>query len=93
MARHRLVSESVRHGDIERALTEWRSLLRQIVQAPAYNWDRWSELQETAAKYVHATRSPAREPLPALTPAQHQRYAGRLITRLKATLPPRLNDE
>jgi superfamily II DNA/RNA helicase len=93
VARHRLVSESVRHGDIERALTEWRSLLRQVVQAPAYRWDRWSELQETAAKYVHATRSPAREPLPALTPAQHQRYAGRLITWQKATLPPRLNDE
>jgi hypothetical protein len=80
--RHRLVSESVRHGDIERALTEWRSLLRQITQAPAYDWDRWLQLREMAARYVHSTRSPARDPLPALAPAQSQRYSGRFISRL-----------
>jgi superfamily II DNA/RNA helicase len=80
--RHRLVSESVRHGDIERALTEWRSLLRQITQAPAYDWDRWLQLREMASRYVHSTRSPARDPLPQLAPAQSQRYTGRFISRL-----------
>ena len=80
--RHRLVSETVRHGDIERALTEWRSLLRQITQAPAYEWDRWLQLREIASKYVHSTKSPAREPLPQLAPAQSQRYSGRFISRL-----------
>ena len=80
--RHRLVSESVRYGDIERALTEWRSLLRQITQAPAYDWDRWLQLREMASRYVHSTRSPARDPLPQLAPAQSQRYTGRFISRL-----------
>jgi hypothetical protein len=80
--RHRLVSESVRHGDIERALTEWRSLLRQIALAPGYDWDRWLQLREMASRYVHATRSPARDPLPQLAPAQSQRYNGRFISRL-----------
>jgi superfamily II DNA/RNA helicase len=80
--RHRLISESVRPGDIERALTEWRSLLRQIMQAPAYDWDRWLQLREMASAYVRSTRSPARDPLPALSPAQSQRYSGRFISRL-----------
>jgi len=80
--RHRLVSESVRHGDIERALTEWRSLLRQIALAPAHDWDRWLQLREMASRFVHSTRSPARDPLPALAPAQSQRYIGRFISRL-----------
>jgi hypothetical protein len=80
--RHRLVSESVRPGDIERALTEWRSLLRQIAQAPAYDWDRWLQLRDMASRYVHSTRSPARDPLPQLSPAQSQRYGGRFISRL-----------
>ena len=79
--RHRLVSETVRYGDLERALTEWRSLLRQIVLAPAYDWDRWTQLQTMAARYVDSTKSPARDPLPQLAPAQHQRYIGRFISR------------
>jgi DEAD/DEAH box helicase len=80
--RHRLVSESVRPGDIERALTEWRSLLRQITQSPVYDWDRWLQLRDMASAYVHSTRSPARDPLPQLAPAQSQRYSGRFISRL-----------
>jgi len=84
--RHRLVNETVRHGDIERALTEWRSLLRQITQAPAYDWDRWLLLREMASKYVHSTKSPARDPLPQLAPAQSQRYSGRFISRLARSI-------
>jgi DEAD/DEAH box helicase/Helicase conserved C-terminal domain len=32
-------------GDIQRALTEWLSLLRQIVNAPEIHWDRWERLR------------------------------------------------
>jgi superfamily II DNA/RNA helicase len=77
IGRHKLVNENIRHGDIERAVTEWRSLLRQIVQAPKYDWVRWNQLQEVAALYVQNTQSPARQPLPALAPHQLSRY-GRL---------------
>jgi hypothetical protein len=64
IGRHKLVNDNIRHGDIERALTEWRSLLRQIVQAPDYQWERWKQLQEIASVYVLTTQSPARQPLP-----------------------------
>ena len=73
-SRHKLVNEAVHHGDIERALTEWRSLLRQIVQAPDYRWDRWRELKIAAEKYVNSTKSPATQALPALLPGQTKRY-------------------
>jgi hypothetical protein len=48
----RLVSERLRAGDIERALLEWRSLLRHIVYAPAHVWSRWGALQTAAAKVL-----------------------------------------
>jgi superfamily II DNA/RNA helicase len=70
IGRHKLVNDNIRHGDIERALTEWRSLLRQIVQAPDCQWERWKQLQEIASVYVLTTQSPARQPLPALAPNQ-----------------------
>jgi superfamily II DNA/RNA helicase len=73
IGRHKLVNESIRPGDIERALTEWRSLLRQIVQAPNYDWDRWLRLREAATIYVQATQSPAKQVLPALAPSQMSR--------------------
>jgi hypothetical protein len=74
VGRHKLVNENIRTGDIERALTEWRSLLRQIVQAPHYEWDRWNQLREIAAVYVQTTQSPARQALPPLAPSQMSRY-------------------
>jgi superfamily II DNA/RNA helicase len=75
VGRHKLVNENIRHGDIERAVTEWRSLLRQIAQAPRYDWIRWNQLQEAAAEYVQTTQSPARQPLPPLASHQMSRYA------------------
>jgi len=33
-SKHKLTNELLRHGDIERALVEWRSVLRHIVIAP-----------------------------------------------------------
>src|SRR5438309_2388353 len=44
-SKHKLTSELLRHGDIERALVEWRSILRHVVLAPAYPLSRWPELK------------------------------------------------
>ncbi len=71
--RYRISSETLRSGDIERALMEWRSLLRHIVSAPEHDWDRWRELKEAAARFVDRTVSPASLELPRLLAAQKQR--------------------
>ncbi|NBV85256.1 MAG: hypothetical protein EBS01_03090 [Verrucomicrobia bacterium] len=42
------LSETLRMGDIERALLEWRSLLRHIANAPEYDWERWTALRNGA---------------------------------------------
>jgi DEAD/DEAH box helicase/Helicase conserved C-terminal domain len=76
-SRHKLVNELLRPGDIERAITEWRSLLRQITQAPEYDWDRWQSLKQTAIRFVNSTRSAAQQPLPVLLPSQLKRYQPR----------------
>jgi len=76
-SRHKLVNELLRYGDIERAITEWRSLLRQIVQAPDYGWDRWRALKQVSEQFVNSTRSTALQPLPILLPAQLKRYQPR----------------
>jgi hypothetical protein len=76
-SRHKLVNDLLRHGDIERAITEWRSLLRQIVDAPDLAWERWSELKRISERFVNSTRSTALLPLPMLLPAQMKRYQSR----------------
>lgn len=73
--RQKLLTESLRSGDLERALVEWRSLLRHIVWAPHYDWTRWRELQAAAARFVEVTTSPALAALPPLTGAQQRRAA------------------
>ena len=76
--RQKHLTESLRQGDIERALIEWRSLLRHIVWAPDYDWDRWRHLKAAAARFVESTNSPAQLDLPPLTAAQRRREpAGR----------------
>ncbi len=50
--KQQLLTETLRMGDIERALLEWRSLLRHIAYAPAYDWDRWTTLQATARQLL-----------------------------------------
>jgi hypothetical protein len=57
-SRHKLTNELLRHGDIERALVEWRSILRHIVLAPAYPLSRWTELKAAARELVDKTASP-----------------------------------
>jgi Helicase conserved C-terminal domain len=76
-SRYRLTNESLRHGDIERALMEWRSLLRHIVGAPALDWGRWSSLQKAAARLIGNTSSPAAVEFPPLLASQQRRvFAG-----------------
>ncbi|HEY3900662.1 MAG TPA: DEAD/DEAH box helicase [Chthoniobacter sp.] len=57
-ARNRLLTESLRQGDLERALVEWRSLLRHIVWAPDYDLERWRELKNAAAQRLELSVSP-----------------------------------
>jgi hypothetical protein len=71
--RYRMTNESLRHGDIERALMEWRSLLRHIVGAPAVDWDRWMLLQKAAAHFIGSTTSPAAAEFPPLLASQQSR--------------------
>jgi superfamily II DNA/RNA helicase len=76
-ARYRMTNESLRHGDIERALMEWRSLLRHIVGAPALDWERWRALQKIAAHFIGSTTSPAAVDFPPLLASQQRRlFAG-----------------
>ena len=74
-ARYRLTNDSLRHGDIERALMEWRSLLRHIVGAPNLDWDRWRALQKTVAHFIGNTSSPAAVEFPPLLASQQRRLA------------------
>ncbi len=55
-SRHKWTSESLRHGDIERAVMEWRSVLRLIAAAPDYPLSRWRELKVLASDL--AARAP-----------------------------------
>lgn len=52
LPRQELLSETLRMGDIERAMLEWRSLLRHIAHAPSYPWTRWEELQGSAKQML-----------------------------------------
>jgi hypothetical protein len=57
-SKHKLTNELLRHGDIERALVEWRSILRHVVLAPAYPLSRWTELKAAAEELLDKTASP-----------------------------------
>ena len=73
--RGKLTSESLRHGDIERAIMEWRSLLRHITAAPDLDWPRWRELKEAATRLVQLTASPTVLDFPPLLATQQRRFA------------------
>jgi hypothetical protein len=77
-ARYRFTNESLRHGDIERALMEWRSLLRHIVGAPALECERWRSLQKAAAHFVDTTTSPAAVEFPPFLASQRLGRIGRI---------------
>ncbi len=50
--RQKLLTDMLRLGDIERALVEWKSLLRHVGFAPDYEMPRWRELKAAAARLL-----------------------------------------
>ncbi|MEO8439974.1 MAG: DEAD/DEAH box helicase [Spartobacteria bacterium] len=73
--RYRLTSDALRHGDVERALMEWRSLLRHLAAAPDLEWERWRALQAAAQELLSRVASPAFFDFPPLLAAQQRRFA------------------
>src|SRR6266403_2582137 len=67
-SKHKLVGDLLRHGDIERALVEWRSLLHRIITAPPYPLPRWNELKRAAGELIEKTASPTAVDLAGLRP-------------------------
>ena len=68
-------------GDIDRAVIEWRSLLRQIKHSPELDWARWAELQQQAGIILAETESPTLAGLPPLEHHQQGRVDHRLQLR------------
>lgn len=61
--RAKLLTDQLRTGDFERAIIEWRSLLRHVVWAPDYEWDRWRALKASAETMLARTESPNAPPV------------------------------
>jgi superfamily II DNA/RNA helicase len=80
-SRHTWAGELLGPGDIDRAIIEWRSLLRQIAHAPALDWPRWQALQARAREILQETTSPTLTNLPPLEPHQTRRLEHRLPLR------------
>ncbi len=72
--RYKITSDSLRHGDVERALMEWRSLIRHIAAAPDLDWPRWRTLKAAANELLGRTASPAFFDFPPLLAAQQRRF-------------------
>jgi superfamily II DNA/RNA helicase len=73
--RYKLTSDSLRHGDVERALLEWRSLLRHITAAPDLEWERWQALKRAAQELLDRIAPPAFFDFPPLLAAQQRRFS------------------
>ena len=71
--RYKITSDSLRHGDVERALMEWRSLLRHIAAAPDLEWDRWMALKSAAQELLGRVATPAFFDFPPLLATQQRR--------------------
>ena len=80
-SRHRLLNDLLRPGDLERVLTEWRSLLLHVALAPDHPWDRWQALQAAARRRVDTTDANALPTFPPLSAAQSRRYQHRLFLK------------
>ncbi len=79
--KHGWVTELLGAGDIDRAIIEWRSLLRQIAHAPELDWPRWQAFQAMAKTILNETESPTLTELPRLEYNQTRRVDHRLILR------------
>lgn len=80
--KHEWVTDALGVGDIDRAIIEWRSLLRQIAHAPSLEWERWTGLQSLARQILGETQSPTLTDLPPLEHPQTKRIEHRLVLRL-----------
>jgi len=79
--KHTWVTDLLGAGDIDRAIIEWRSLLRQIAHAPELEWLRWRAFQTMAKTILNETESPTLTELPRLEYHQTRRVDHRLILR------------
>jgi hypothetical protein len=79
--KHGWVTELLGAGDIDRAIIEWRSLLRQIAHAPELDWPRWRAFQAMARTILNETESPTITDLPPLEFNQTRRVDHRLMLR------------
>ena len=79
--KHSFASDSLGEGDIDRAIIEWRSLMRQITHAPELDWDRWTALKQLARETLNETESPTLTELPRLSYLQSQRIEHHLDLR------------
>ena len=75
------ITELLGAGDIDRVIIEWRSLLRQISNAPKLEWPRWQALQAMAKGILHETESPTMTDLPPLDYQQTRRIEHLLTLR------------
>ncbi len=69
---HALAVDGLLRGDLERAQTEWRSLLRQIAAAPQDPSPRWGALQAEVRAFTAAWPTDTLPELPALTAEQRR---------------------
>ncbi|MGF1677688.1 MAG: DEAD/DEAH box helicase [Candidatus Methylacidiphilales bacterium] len=74
----RLVGDHSGVGDIDRLITEWSSLLKQIVAAEAPEHPRWDGLQEQASAWLALFPAPEPPEIPALLPPQTEPVHHRL---------------
>jgi hypothetical protein len=79
--KHTWVTELLGAGDIDRAIIEWRSQLRQVAHAPELDWPRWRAFQALARTILNQTESPTLTELPPLEYHQTRRIEHRLILR------------
>ena len=92
--------ETAGRGDINRLLTEWRSLLRQVAAAGSLRGDgapmngrdnfiaeRWDEFRALARKWLHDSKADALPALPALTSDQ-RRVVNHSVLRAPRTPAP-----
>jgi hypothetical protein len=71
--RGKLLTEWLRPGDIERALIEWRSLLRHVTLSPDFDWSRWRALRTAATCHINDSTSPTLATLPPLLASQRRK--------------------
>ena len=75
------VTRFLGEGDIDRAIIEWRSLLRQTAHAADLDWPRWTALQQLARQILDETESPTLTELPTLDYQQTRRVEHHLQMR------------